>query len=54
MGVGQVGGLVVPLALVPALAAAGKAAGLGAAGAAGNVTARRALQNVFKRKRKSK
>lgn len=54
VGVGQVGGLVVPLAMTPALAAAGKAAGLGAAGAAGSYTARRVLQKLFKSKNKSK
>ena len=54
VGVGQVGGVVVPLALIPALAAAGKAAGLGAAGVAGRYTANRVLQKLFKSKNKTK
>ena len=51
VGVGQMGDVVVPLAMIPALTAVGKAAGLGAAG---SYTARRALQKLFKSKKSSK
>ena len=54
VGVGQVGGLVLPMAMVPAMIAAGKALGLGAVGAAGSVAGRRLTEKLFKRKRKAK
>ena len=53
MGVGQKGG-VLPLALIPALAAVGKAAGLSAAGAASGFATRKVLEKVLKPKKKAK
>ena len=55
VGVGrQTGGIVVPLALMPVLAAMGKAAGIGAAGAAGRYVTQRGLKKLFKTKKKTK
>ena len=53
VGVGrQTGGIVVPLALMPVLAAMGKAAGIGAAGAAGRYVTQPVLKNYLRPKRK--
>ena len=46
----QRGGIVPLAALVPSLMAVGKAAGLGAAGAAGGFGAKKMLKTLFKKK----
>ena len=50
----QRGGILPLAALIPALAAAGKAAALGAAGGATNYGAKRGLKALFNRRRKRK